>query len=460
LSHLSEAGRLFAREDLESTWSAVRDQLRNVATDLTFHLWLEPLELASRQGDSLYVKAPPHIRTLVEERYLGLIRAAASSSLGANVAVQIVPDGWAPPADSGWSERRREVGPGAKRSLDLLNPKYTFDQFVIGDGNRLAHAAALAVAELPAQAYNPLFIHGPPGVGKTHILHAIGNYMRGHAPDMVVRYATVELFTQAFVRSLKDGDVDAFKERFRGADVLLIDDVQFLADRVKTKEEFFHTFNALYETGAQLVLTSDRSPIDMAQFEARLRERFASGLVAAIDSPAVEVRLAILRKRAQIDCVAGVGDETLVEIARRVPTSVRALEGALIKVVASASLRREPATPDLARRLLTRPQSPPHANCTVAEVQAVTAAAFGLDRGLLLAHDRRPAVVFPRQVAMYLARELTDESLPGIGRAFDGRDHSTVLHAHRRIARRLETDAEVARTVDGLREQLTADRQR
>ena len=367
------------------------------------------------------------------------------------------------PTSSSWTiTGARPTSPRTSREgrlpSDNLNPKYTFEQFVIGDGNRLAHAAALAVAEMPAQAYNPLFIYGHPGLGKTHLLQAIGNYVTLYGGGLRVRYATVEDFTSDFVRSIQKGDASGFRDRFRGVDVLLLDDVQFLADKVKTKEEFFHTFNALYEGGRQLVLTSDRAPVDHDDFETRLRERFASGLVADLQPPELDVRMAILRKRAQLDALRHVSDETLLEIASRVTASVRALEGALIRVVAYASLRAEPPTAELARQVLSSlyPDLPTTASSLEA-IQDATAAEFGLTRDALLAQDRRPQVAIARQIAMYLARELTDETLPAIGRRFGGRNHSTVLHAHRKISADLQSNDAVVHKVDALRRLLAPD---
>jgi chromosomal replication initiator protein len=435
-------------KDLQTDWEQVRRELRDEVTDFTFHIWLEPLSPAGRSGSVLYVRAPSHIRTSVRERHHHHLRAAVRRALGDDLEVEIVDDAWAAPGSS-------VEAPTAPASAAALNPKYTFDQFVIGDGNRLAHAAALAVAEMPAQAYNPLFIYGPPGLGKTHLLQAIGNYVQLYGHGLRVRYATVEEFTTDFVHSLKRNDTSAFRDRFRGVDVLLVDDVQFLADKVKTKEEFFHTFNALYESGRQLVLTSDRAPADHDEFEARLRERFGSGLVADLQPPELDVRMAILRKRARLDSLQQVDESTLVEIASRVAASVRALEGALIRVVAYASLRGQDPTPEIARQVLTslypNLPSPP---CSLEAIQNATAEEFGISRESLLAHDRRPLLAFARQVAMYLARELTQETLPAIGRQFGGRNHSTVLHAHKKIAADLLVDPNVVDKVNLLRKRL------
>jgi chromosomal replication initiator protein len=438
--------------NLTAIWDGIRRQLRTEVPDFTFHIWLEPLELAARSGSRLFVRAPDHIRTWVEQRYLALLTGAAATVMGPATQLEIVDADWSAGDDG--RHAAQVAGPPGDESF--LNPKYTFEQFVIGDSNRLAHGAALAVAEQPGQTYNPLFIHGPPGLGKTHLLHAIGNYVAAYGGGMTVRYATVEMFTSEFTNAIRGiGDMASFRQRFRHADVLLIDDVQFLAEKLRTEEEFFHTFNALYETGSQLVLTSDRRPADIDALETRLRERFACGLIAELEPPSVAMRLAILRTRARVDALHGVPDETLAEIASHVTSSIRALEGALIRVVAYASLRGETPTPELARTLLARlyPRQSTVAP-TLAEIQIATAEALGVPRESLLAHDRRAKVAFARQVAMYLARELTDESLPAIGREFGGRNHSTVMHAHRRIAASLATDVDTARAVDGVRGRL------
>jgi chromosomal replication initiator protein len=447
LADLLESGCPSVPEELDITWQRISRELRAQVPDFTFHIWLEPLRLVSRRGRTLYIGAPQHIRTWVSELHLGTLRTAAARTLGEGTDVEIVPADFQPPAES---------APVATETR--FNPRYTFGQFVIGDENHLAHAAALTVAELPAQAYNPLFIHGPPGLGKTHLLHAIGNYVERYSDGLQVRYATVEEFTSDFVGALRRHDIDAFRHRFRDVDVLLLDDVQFLADKLKTKEELFHTFNALYESGAQLVLTSDRSPADLTAFETRLSERFASGLVAELIPPGISLRLAILRWRARQDGIEGISEEVLAEVARRVASSVRALEGALIRVVAYASLNDDEPTPELARRLLSRLEpAATRGRYSLDRVQELTASAFGITREALLARNRRPQLALARQVAMYLARELTDEGLPAIGRAFGGRSHATVLHAHRKVEASLPSDAAVRAAVDRVRRELTAD---
>ncbi len=274
--------------DNDAIWDDIRDELRRETPDFKFHIWIEPLELAAIRGHTLYVRAPEHIRTSVSERYLPLLRRAAARRFDRRAVVEIVGVGWTPPRAPAPAEQQAET-PDSR-----LNPKYTFEQFVIGEGNRFAHAAALAAAELPAQAYNPLFLHGPPGLGKTHLLHAIGNYVSRYGAGLRVRYATIEEFTTEFVDAVRARRTERFKESFRGADVVLIDDVQFLAGRVKTREEFFHTFNALLDSGRQLVISSDRSPEEIPDLEARLAERFRAGLVVELEQPPVDVRRAIL----------------------------------------------------------------------------------------------------------------------------------------------------------------------
>jgi chromosomal replication initiator protein len=439
---------------LDQLWDDIRAELRRETPDFKFHIWIEPLELAAVLGKTLYIRAPEHIRTSVAERYLPLLRRAAASRFDGRAVVEVVGPGWSPPADEPPGEPTgAPVTDNAQRGA-RLNPKYSFDQFVIGEGNRFAHAASLAVAELPAQAYNPLFLHGRPGLGKTHLLHAIGNYVQRFGSGLRVRYATIEEFTTEFVDAVRRHRTGDFKDDFRGADVVLIDDVQFLAGRTKTREEFFHTFNSLLDSGRQLVISSDRSPEDLPGLEDRLAERFRAGLVVELEPPPVSLRRAILAKRARVDGVA-VSADVLAEIAQRVDSSVRALEGALIRVVAYASLKGEEATPGLVRHVLRRlgEDTAPDAY-GLSEIIDAAAQEFGVERESLLARDRRPAVATARQVAMYLARELTEHSLPEIGRGVGGRNHTTVLHAVNRVSAALRTDPAVRNAVDNLHRRL------
>jgi chromosomal replication initiator protein len=436
-------------EQLEPIWREIRAELREQTPDFKFHIWLEPLELAGAVGSTLYVRAPEHIRTWVTQRYLPLLRDAACRRFDAGAAVEIVGEGWHPPELPAAS-----AGTGAPPPPRAgLNPKYSFEQFVIGDANRFAHAAALAVAELPAQAYNPLFLHGPPGLGKTHLLHAIGNYVERYGSGLRVRYATVEEFTGEFVDAVRGGTTGEFKRAFREVDLVLIDDVQFLARKERTREEFFHLFNSLLDSGRQLVMTSDRSPEELADLEERLIERFRSGLVVELEPPSADVRRAILRKRARVDGVE-LADGVLDEIASRVTSSVRALEGALIRVVAYASLKGEPPTPELARRVLKRLGGEAGSGrCSFEEILSAAADQFGVSREALRGRSRRPEVATARHVAMYLAHELSGQNYSQIAREMR-RDPSTVLHAVNRMSLQLGTDADLRGAVDNLRTHL------
>ncbi|MGA2163811.1 MAG: chromosomal replication initiator protein DnaA, partial [Solirubrobacteraceae bacterium] len=317
------------------------------------------------------------------------------------------------------------------------------------------HAAALTVAELPGQAYNPLFICGSPGVGKTHLLRAIAGLLHSCNPSLSVRASTGEAFTNEFQLALTNGGMDLFKTRFRDVDVLLVDDVQFLERKARTEEEFFHTFNTLYEAGAQLVLTSDRPPRDLQALEDRLRERFQAGLVADIHPPDFNTRLAILRKRVHHDDIQQLAPGTLEVIACRIALDVRALEGALIRVVAYSSLAGRSLTPELATEVLDGlyPATTPRRR-TLADIQTAACRHFGLSPEELLSSSRAARVAWPRQVAMYLARELTDESLPAIGRHFGRRDHTTVIHAVRRAEQKILVDSASRKAVDDLRSAL------
>jgi chromosomal replication initiator protein len=314
-----------------------------------------------------------------------------------------------------------------------LNPKYTFDTFVIGSSNRFAHAAAIAVAEVPAQAYNPLFIYGESGLGKTHLLHAIGHYTRNLNPRARVRYVSSEEFTNDFINSIRDDKAQAFQKRYRDIDVLLVDDVQFLQGKVQTQEEFFHTFNTLHNANKQIVVTSDLPPKQLEQFEERMRSRFEWGLMTDVQAPDLETRIAILRKK-QAQEKLSAPPEVLEFIASKVATNIRELEGALIRVTAFANLNRQPV--DMALAEIVLKDLFPHGagpEITSATIMAQTAQYFGLTIDDLCGASRSRVLVNARQIAMYLCRELTDLSLPKIGQQFGGRDHTTVMHADRKI---------------------------
>jgi chromosomal replication initiator protein len=440
----------------EETWTRIRGELRQVVPETTYQLWLEPLRLLSLTDDRLVVGAPASLRTWVAERHGATLRACARRVLGDATEVDVVnvEEGAAPSA-FGRAVPPVPASAPALPPAEPFNPRYTFEQFILGDTNRMAHAAALVVAELPGQAYNPLFICGPPGVGKTHLLHAIGNYLAVNDPAVRVRYATAETFTNEFVRAIHDKAVEPFKARYRDVDLLLVDDVQFLERKTRTVEEFFHTFNHVFESGAQLVLTSDRMPRDILELEERLRARFESGLVADVGPPDHATRMTFLRKRAHTDDVELSDESPLERIAAAIPESIRALQGAFIRVVAYHSLRRRPIDGALVDEVLSGlyPDRRPTGPRSISDVQAAVCDDFGLTVDELRSPSRAARVTWPRQVAMYLSRELTDASLPAIGREFD-RNHATVIHACRRASERMSEDPDALQAVNSLTERL------
>jgi chromosomal replication initiator protein len=475
-------------DELEHIWSRVQVELARAVDEATYRIWLDELCVRDLSGQRLLVEAPPRACGWIQDRFGRVLQSCVTTVIGPDVVLELIgadesrghaatagrgrqaSDGDRrehrdrPPADgargdlSGGGGNHPDPAAGF-RSGQLGNPKLSFDQFVIGDSNRLAHAAALTVAEMPAQAYNPLFVCGPPGVGKTHLLSSIATLLLSHNPGLVVRCTTGEAFTNEFLGALSGGRTDGFKASFRQVDVLLVDDVQFLERKAKTEEEFFHTFNALYDAGRQIVLSSDRPPRDLQALEDRLRERFEAGLVADIKPPELATRLAILRKRAHHDHIELADTQVLQTIAERVKLNVRALEGALIRVVAFSSLTGRPLTVDLTREVLDGlyPASGSFERQTpksVSEIQAAACAHFGISSEEILSSARTARIAWPRQVAMYLARELTSESLPAIARHFGGRDHTTVLHAWRRTTARIVADEGSREAVEKLCSQL------
>jgi chromosomal replication initiator protein len=449
--------------ELEHIWSRVQAQLAVVVDEPTYRIWLSNLRPVELLGERLVIEAPPQTCRWIQGRFGRVLEASTELVLGPLATVELRPAGAAVDAHAAARPGRDRPGappPATRASAPALregplgNPKLTFDQFVIGDSNRLAHAAALTVAEMPAQAYNPLFICGPPGVGKTHLLSSIANLLIANDPAVSVRVTTGEAFTNEFLGALGDRSTESFKARFRDIDVLLVDDVQFLERKTRTEEEFFHTFNALHDGGRQVVLSSDRPPRDLQALEDRLRERFEAGLVADIRPPDLATRLAILRKRAQHDRIELADEAALTAIAEHVETNVRTLEGALIRVVAFSSLTGRPLDAELAVEVLgnlyPRSPSPGASRRTIGEIQAATCRHFGLSADELVSSARSSRIAWPRQVAMYLSRELTGASLPAIGREFGGRDHTTVLHACRRASERMSADSASRETVEKL----------
>ena len=432
------------RDDLEVVWRRAQRELQGSVPESTYRLWFDPLRPASSRGSVLFLTGPSHVRRWVQRRYPELLRAALARA-GSELTEVAFVSAAAEPAGGDDADRSARVA---------LNPNYSFERFVIGPGNRLAHGAALAVAEAPGQAYNPLFLHGPPGLGKTHLLGAIANYLHARSPELAVHYTTAECFTNEFVACLQTSGIDAFKQRYRRADVLLIDDIQFLQGKARTADEFFHTFNALHESGSQLVLTADRIPAELFQLAERLRQRFEWGLTVSLEPPDLSTRLIFLgnliRERSET-----VGADTLRAIAGRASSNLRLLEGALTRVMALSSLTASPVTPESVDQALPSALSEPSApELEVTVIQDAVAQRLGVSRDALLSATRAAPVTHARQLAMYLTRELTDLSLPAIAVAFNRRDHTTVMHAIKRVDKRLAQNPDVGEALDQLRSTL------
>ena len=467
--------------DSDNLWNRCSELLREQVPDAAWRTWLSGLR-PERLDDRTWVLCAPStlVRDRIEGRFFDELAAAAAEAAGQQVEIVLtvartapaiddepgegpsgpgseMADPWTVAAPSGRDSRNdgdrtthRAAGhtaaagsppdapaarswSGRRPSADVetvgLDSRYTFDAFVIGSSNRFAHAAAMSVAETPAGSYNPLFVHGGAGLGKTHLLHAIGNYVAENFAGRHVRYVSTETFMNDFVDAIRTTTTMAFKRRYRECDVLLIDDVQFMEGKESLQEEFFHTFNHLYGAGKQIVLTSDRPPRSIATLEDRLRSRFLSGLITDVQPPELETRLAILQKKAERE-VAPVPDNVLEFIATNVKDNIRELEGALIRVTAYASLNRQPLTRDLAERVLSDLLSASQPRrITPQLILETTAETFGFSVDDLCGPSRRRPLVTARQISMYVFREMTDFSYPAIAREFGGRDHSTVIHA-------------------------------
>jgi chromosomal replication initiator protein len=438
----------------EGLWSEISGRLRGALNDTTYSTWFAEVSGVELAGETLVLGVPNEFtRDWIEGHFRGLIGAAVRDILGDErpLELRVQPAGAEPALPEAMPASLQRLP--ARPESGGFNTKYTFDSFVIGSSNRFAHAAALAVAEAPAQAYNPLFIYGGTGLGKTHLLQAVAQYVSVHSGELSVRYVTSETFMNDFINSLRDKRIEGFKQRYRTYDVLLIDDVQFFEHKERIQEEFFHTFNSLYEAGSQIVMSSDRPPREISTLEERLRSRFEWGLITDIQPPDLETRIAILRKKVKNDGIKVHDDQVLTSIAGRVSTNIRELEGALTRVVAFSSLTGRPMTVDLAQDVLRDvfPQGEA-AEVSIRRIQDLVAERFNLSLEELCGDKRSQNIVYPRQVAMYLSRELTDSSLPKIGKEFGGRDHTTVIHATSKIARLIRED----RSVYNLVQELTA----
>jgi len=408
--------------------------------------WIAPLKLASASDLAIVLEAPnPFFRDWVVAHYQG----ALQEIVGGGREVQVVV------APSGPEERPAQIRQDlVERVVGPLNPKFTFERFVVGPSNRFAHAASLAVAESPAKAYNPLFIYGGVGLGKTHLMQAIGHAILRRAPSLRVCYISSEQFTNELISAIQTKTTAQFRDRYRGADILLIDDIHFIAGKESTQEAFFHTFNALYDAHKQIVVSSDRPPKEITSLEERLVSRFEWGLVTDIQPPDLETRIAILRKKAE-EAAVEIPSALTEFIARQITSNIRELEGALIRVVAYCRFFGKPLSVDVAQEVLRDTVREVGARLTVELIQQRVSGHFQVPLDDLRGLRRHRTVMYPRQVAMYLCRTLTDSSLPEIGRAFGGRNHSTVLRAIEKVEREIAQDGHKKRLVDRLAQLVT-----
>lgn len=442
-------------ENIDDLWNKVLERIQTRISKPSYETWVKSTKAHSLHGDAIVVAAPNFFnRDWLEGHYTHLTSEIIDELTGEKLDVYFIsPDvhdleSYVPPTQRSVQQPSAPKQSSEATIQSMLNPKYTFDTFVIGSGNRFAHAASLAVAEAPAKAYNPLFIYGGVGLGKTHLMHAIGHYVLEHNPGAKVVYLSSEKFTNEFINSIRDNKAVEFRNKYRNVDVLLIDDIQFLAGKEQTQEEFFHTFNTLHEESKQIIISSDRPPKEIPTLEDRLRSRFEWGLITDITPPDLETRIAILRKKARAENL-DVPNEVMLYIANQIDTNIRELEGALIRVVAYSSLINKEVNATVAADALKDiiPGARPKV-VTIPDIQRVVGEQYGIRLEDFTARKRTKSVAFPRQIAMYLSRELTDFSLPKIGEEFGGRDHTTVIHAHEKISKLMDSDPVAAQKIN------------
>jgi chromosomal replication initiator protein len=438
-------------------WERVLEHLKSSVSEQVFQTWIRPLRFVAREGGVLFI-ATPHkfFKQWIEDNHIVQIEEAARKELGEEVSIDIVvggeeellPPSVTPPQ---FLEPSAEAPVRARGTYAALNNRYTFDRFVIGTGNQFAHAASVAVATTPGNSYNPLFIYGGVGLGKTHLLHAIGNEALKNNPRLRVCYIPAEKFTNDLITSIRTQRTPEFKERYRNADVLLVDDVQFIAGKTRTQEEFFHTFNDLYSSRKQIVVTSDKFPKEIPDLEERIQSRFEWGLVADIQAPDIETRIAIVNSKAEAENIH-IPEDVVHYLASMVKSNVRELEGYLIRIGAHASLMNKEINLDLAKSFLST--TAPGRDVSPETVLKTVADHFGLKVSDLKSDRKFKMIAIPRQIAMYLMRELTHCSFPDIGHRIGGRDHTTVMYAVKKIEKKLSEDVSLRNTVEALRKKL------
>ena len=433
-------------------WDKTVAQLKNALNTQSYETWIIAMQPVAIKNNIFYIGVPDHFsKDWLNNSYAPLFKDIISQITNVETSVQFILHDEYNRVNSVQKEQHPTDN---ELKNSTLNPRFTFDNFVVGNSNRFAHAACLAVAESPAKAYNPLFIYGGVGLGKTHLMHAIGHLIREKLINSHVAYVTSEKFTNDLINAIREEKTVDFKNKYRGMDILLIDDIQFLAGKERTQEEFFHTFNTLYEANKQIIISSDRPPKEIPTLEDRLRSRFEWGLITDIQMPDYETRIAILQKKAQVENLH-VSDEVINFIADRINSNIRELEGALIRVSAYSSLTDNKMDRQTAAEVLKDilPAKKP-VQITIPLIQLKVAEYFGVKTEDMKSKKRARVVSFPRQVAMYLCRELTDNSLPKIGKHFGDRDHTTVMHAQDKISQEIEKDPAIAQAVNKIREVL------
>ncbi len=437
--------------NIHQIWDQTLSLIKMELTEVSFNTWLKTIKPLNIDNNKIILSVPNDFnKEILENRYMSLIANALHQVTSIKLEPSFIIEG-EKVVISEASEKQ-----AASQALDApnLNQKYVFDEFVIGNSNRFAHAASLAVAESPAKAYNPLFIYGGVGLGKTHLMHAIGHYVLSQNPTAKVVYVSSEKFTNELINSIKDDKNVEFRNKYRNVDILLVDDIQFIAGKERTQEEFFHTFNALYENSKQIIVSSDRPPKEIPTLEDRLRSRFEWGLITDIQAPDFETRIAILRKKAETEGII-VPNEVLEFIAKKIKANIRELEGALTRIVAYSSLTNREITIDLSSEALkdiissSRPKQ-----VTVNLIKDVVSQYYNIRTEEFNSKRRTRSISFPRQIAMYLSRELTDLSLPKIGEEFGGRDHTTVIHAYEKISKDKDKDVDLASKIEQIRKEI------
>ncbi|KXZ40762.1 chromosomal replication initiator protein [Alkalithermobacter thermoalcaliphilus JW-YL-7 = DSM 7308] len=429
--------------DLFTLWEHALKLIKTELTPASFNAFFKPIEPIKKTDNTLVLSVPNDFaKGIIEARYINLIENSVNQISSTKYKIKLVLYS---------DDLKNDLNDNSKSESvnhPNLNPKYVFDTFVIGNSNRFAHAACVAVAEAPAKAYNPLFIYGGVGLGKTHLMHAIGHHILSLNKNAKVVYVSSETFTNELINSIKDDRNEEFRNKYRKVDVLLVDDIQFIAGKERTQEEFFHTFNALHEANKQIIISSDRTPKEIPTLEDRLRSRFEMGLITDIQPPDFETRMAILRKKAQ-DENLDIPNEVTAYIAKNIKSNIRELEGALTRVVAYSSLTNRSITYDLAMEALKDivSSSKPR-EITVKFIKEKVAEYLNVKMEDFDSKKRTRAIAYPRQIAMYLCRELTDLSLPKIGEEFGGRDHTTVIHAHEKISNDIKTNSELKEKID------------